>query len=199
MHQAPLRDLHEIIPNLYLGNNVTDANLKKIVNIHKLSHVLTFAEAHRLQPPDPLCITLVDSYKLIILDKNDDEGLSEWFETASNYIHEGIHRKGVLVHDSIEVSVVMILAYLILHHRLTYVEAKEYLFSRVPENFHTPRCLDELEGYEISTRSHAPQVDKVGYFFIKASNETWQPVYCVLIGGSLHIFDNPSVNNLFSF
>ncbi|XP_027863120.1 dual specificity protein phosphatase 13-like [Xiphophorus couchianus] len=121
-----LTPVDEVWPNLYIGNVAVAQNKNRL---HKLSitHVLNAAHSKQGSIGDQSFYGNTCVYFGIPAEDSDHFDLSQYFKSATDFIHKGLKSKdgNVLVHCIMGVSrsATLVLAYLMLRHRFSLRDA----------------------------------------------------------------------------
>ncbi|XP_034025776.1 dual specificity protein phosphatase 26-like [Thalassophryne amazonica] len=122
--KAIINHADEVWPSLYIGDQHSAEN-RADLSMHGITHVLNAAHSNRRGQPD-----LYQGMKITYMgiEAHDSCGfdMSGNFQPAAHFIHKALRAGGkVLVHCHVGVSrsATLVLAYLMLRHHLTLVEA----------------------------------------------------------------------------
>ncbi|XP_040928340.2 dual specificity protein phosphatase 26-like isoform X1 [Betta splendens] len=114
----------EVWPRLYIGDQHSAENGADLYK-HQITHVLNAAHSERRGQPD-IYGSMRISYMGVEAHDSCNFDMSVNFQAAADFIHRGLSKGGkVLVHCHVGVSrsATLVLAYLMLKHQLTLVEA----------------------------------------------------------------------------
>ncbi|XP_028324672.1 dual specificity protein phosphatase 13-like isoform X2 [Gouania willdenowi] len=128
-----LTRVDEVWPNLYIGNVAVAQNRKTLHNL-SITHVLNAAHSKQGSIGDQSFYGNSCVYYGIAAEDSDQFDLSQYFKPAADFIHKALKTKDgkVLVHCIMGVSrsATLVLAYLMLHQRLTLKDALKHIVKR---------------------------------------------------------------------
>lgn len=121
-------DLHEVFPNIFVGNISTCFN-KPILQESGITHIISVLPSFTAPYPD--------DFQYLILDAidNQDFDLSQHFEQANQFIKSALENNGkIYVHCicGVSRSVSIVCAYLIKEHQMTLEEVIEKIKFKRP-------------------------------------------------------------------
>ncbi|XP_036000410.1 dual specificity protein phosphatase 26-like [Fundulus heteroclitus] len=122
--KAIISHADEVWPRLYVGDQQSAENLADLSK-HCFTHILNAAQSRGGGQPD-IYEGMNITYMGIEAHDSCSYDMSINFQAAADFIHRGLSRGGkVLVHCHVGVSrsATLVLAYLMLKHKLTLVEA----------------------------------------------------------------------------
>ncbi|XP_054886167.1 dual specificity protein phosphatase family protein [Poeciliopsis prolifica] len=128
-----LTPVDEVWPNLFIGNVAVAQNKNRL---HKLSitHVLNAAHSKQGSIGDQSFYGNTCVYFGIPAEDSDHFDLSQYFKSATDFIHKGLKSKdgNVLVHCIMGVSrsATLVLAYLMLRHRFSLRDALTHVVKK---------------------------------------------------------------------
>ncbi|XP_069812883.1 dual specificity protein phosphatase 26 [Dendropsophus ebraccatus] len=114
----------EVWPGLYLGNQEIAANKGELCRMH-ITHILN-ATHSRYRGGEEYYRGMYISYMGIDAQDSPTFDMSVHFYPAADFIHRALRERGkILVHCAVGVSrsATLVLAYLMIYHRMTLVEA----------------------------------------------------------------------------
>ncbi|OCT89897.1 dual specificity protein phosphatase 26 [Xenopus laevis] len=114
----------EVWPNLYLGDQDIAANKGELLRLN-ITHILNACHS-RFRGGEDYYKGMVISYMGIEAHDSEIFDMSIHFYPAADFIHKALRGRGkILVHCAMGVSrsATLVLAYLMIHHNMTLVEA----------------------------------------------------------------------------
>ncbi|KAM9313275.1 dual specificity protein phosphatase 26 [Gastrophryne carolinensis] len=114
----------EVWPRLYLGDQEIAANKRELYQLH-ITHILNAVHS-RWRGGEEYYRDMNISYMGIEAQDSPTFDMSIHFNAAADFIHRALREKGkILVHCAVGVSrsATLVLAYLMIYHRMTLVEA----------------------------------------------------------------------------
>ncbi|XP_056387272.1 dual specificity protein phosphatase 13-like [Hyla sarda] len=116
----------EVWPNLYLGDLNTANNRYELWKLG-ITHVLNAAHGRRYSEGNPDFYGTSITYHGVPANDVPEFDMSKYFYSASEFIHKALTTPGVrlLVHCVVGISrsATLVLAYLMIHHQLSLVQA----------------------------------------------------------------------------
>ncbi|XP_069555821.1 dual specificity protein phosphatase 26-like [Brachyistius frenatus] len=122
--KAIISHADEVWPRLYVGDQHSAENHADL-SMHRITHILNAAHSQRRGQPE-IYEAMRITYMGIEAHDSCEFDMSVNFQAAADFIHRALSRGGkVLVHCHVGVSrsATLVLAYLMLKHNLTLVEA----------------------------------------------------------------------------
>ena len=158
-------DIHEIIPNLYLGSIESANNIQKLkeLNIKKVLSIMNF-DAPLYKPEDNI------NHKIISIADMTTENIIKYFGECLNFI-KGEEKEKILVHcmAGASRSATVVIAYLMwkekksVHDELNFVNSKRSIFPN-------PGFLSQLKTFEKLLIENDYDINKINFEQIK-----WEP------------------------
>ncbi|XP_063814750.1 dual specificity protein phosphatase 13A [Pseudophryne corroboree] len=124
--RATTRHVDEVWPNLFLGDLSTANNRFELWKMG-ITHVLNAAHGQRHSDGSPDYYGTSVTYHGISASDLPDFDMSKYFYSASEFIHKALNTSGgrLLVHCVVGISrsATLVLAYLMIHHQLSLIQA----------------------------------------------------------------------------
>lgn len=156
-----LTPVDEVWPRLYIGNVAVAQNKKTLCKLG-ITHVLNAAHSKQGSIGDQSFYGSTCVYYGIPAEDSDNFDLSQYFKPAADFIHKALKNKDgkVLVHCIMGMSrsATLVLAYLMLHQRLTLLNALKHVIQKraIYPNRHFLSLLLKLEDQQSFKRRLCP-------------------------------------------